>query len=88
MTDGKIEDRVYDLIRHSVRRAGFIARERFLIRPYLQAFPMKAGIWGYGDSYFLNQIRASQEEKGSGYSFWGSLDHIHAVDRAVNSLKP
>lgn len=87
MTDVKKDKRVFRLIRHSVRRARFIADGNFLIRPYLQAFPMKSSIWGYGDHYFLDQIKADKKEEGSGYSFWGSVDHMEAVDRAINRLK-
>jgi len=87
MTDRKKEDRVYELIKHSIRRAEFIANDQFLIRPYLQAFPMKSAIWGYGVTYFNDQIRASKEENASGYSFWGSIDHMLAVDNAINELK-
>lgn len=87
MTDRKKEDRVYELIRHSIRRAEFIAADRFLIRPYLQAFSMKNNIWGYGPKYFLDQVRANDEERGSGYSFWGTIENMRAVDEAVGSLK-
>ncbi|MDH4200921.1 MAG: putative glycoside hydrolase, partial [Spirochaetia bacterium] len=84
LTDIEKDKRVYRLIRHSISRAEFISRNRFLIRPYLQAFPMKSAIWGYGEKYFTDQIRANVDERGSGYSFWGSIENMQALDNSLN----
>ncbi len=85
LTDGPLEERAYRLIDFAVRRGVAMAEESFLIRPYLQGFPMKTSIWGYGERYFLDQIRASSQGGASGFSFWGSIEHMQLVNRAMSA---
>jgi hypothetical protein len=83
LTDIEKEKRVFRLIEHSIQRAEFISGSEYLIRPYLQAFPMKNNIWGYGEKYFLDQVKASNKGDASGFSFWGSIENMAAVDSAL-----
>ncbi|MCB1145209.1 MAG: hypothetical protein KDK38_00280 [Leptospiraceae bacterium] len=83
LTDGPRDERAFRLLRHSARRYLAIADERILIRPWLQAFPMKNSIWGYGRDYFLAQIEGTSIGKNSGYTFWGSFDHMRTVEKVL-----
>jgi len=82
LTDIEISKRIYRLIKHSVSRANEIASSEYIVRPYLQAFPMKNNIWGYGNQYFQDQIAASLSAGGNGFSFWGSLDNMITVNNS------
>jgi len=83
LTGGPIEERAYRLLSHSALRSMHIASDRFLLRPYLQAFPMKNSIWGYGKKYFLDQVRAYEDYNLKGFTFWGAFDHILKVKKAL-----
>jgi hypothetical protein len=74
-----IDERTYQLLKLALSRGTFFARGEFVIRPYIQAFPMKNGLWGYGKKYFADQIRGSAEGGGNGFMFWGMLDHMTLV---------
>lgn len=73
------DERAYRLLYLALSRGTFYAHGNFVIRPYLQAFPMKNGIWGYGKKYFADQIKGSADGGGSGFMFWGMLDHMILV---------
>ncbi|MDH5718668.1 MAG: putative glycoside hydrolase [Spirochaetia bacterium] len=79
------DDRAYNLLRHSAVRSINISQNQFLLRPYLQAFPMKNNIWGYGKKYFLDQIKGYSEQNIYGFTFWGAFDHILKVKKALTN---
>lgn len=83
LTHHPLSRRAYELIKHSIRRSQMISGGAFVVRPYLQAFPMKNRLWGYGESYFLNQIRGARDEGSYGFSFWGAMEHMLRVEKAI-----
>lgn len=72
-------ERAYQLLLLALSRGSFFAQSNFILRPWLQAFPMKNGLWGYGKKYFADQIRGSAEGGGNGFLFWGQIDHMIMV---------
>ncbi|RME93704.1 MAG: hypothetical protein D6767_00480 [Candidatus Hydrogenedentota bacterium] len=87
LTDVPREKRAYRLLRHSALRSLHLASGKAIIRPYLQAFPMKNSIWGYGKKYFLDQVLASKEMGIDGYTFWGAFKHILRVANDLKSIQ-
>ncbi|MES0488882.1 MAG: putative glycoside hydrolase [Leptospirales bacterium] len=83
MTNLPFAKRTYELIKRSVSRGVYLSRENFVIRPYLQAFPMKTKLWGYGKQYFKDQIQATYDSGVNGFSFWGSMKHMMAAETAI-----
>lgn len=81
MTDRPRAERAYALLEHSAARSKHLAAGRYLIRPWLQAFPMKTATWGYGRKYFLDQIKGFTDHNINGYMFWGSFKHLKRVNR-------
>ena len=79
MRDYPRDERAYQLLFLALSRGSFFAQGNFLLRPYLQAFPMKNGLWGYGKKYFADQIRGSADGGGDGFMFWGQIDHMVLV---------
>ena len=77
------KERVYYLIYEALERTLFWGRDLFFVRPWLQAFALKSSIWGYGKEYFLNQIRATRENGIEGYAFWGSLEDMATLKKAL-----
>ncbi|MFO1469838.1 MAG: putative glycoside hydrolase [Turneriella sp.] len=73
------EERTYQLLYLALSRGSFFAHGEFIIRPYIQAFSMKDGLWGYGKKYFADQIKGSAEGGGDGFMFWGKLDDMMLV---------
>ncbi len=73
------DDRAYQLLLLALSRGSFYAQGNFILRPYIQAFPMKNGLWGYGKKYFADQIKGSADGGGNGFMFWGQLDHMILV---------
>lgn len=73
------DERAYQLLLLALSRGTFYAQGNFILRPYIQAFPMKNGLWGYGKKYFADQIRGSADGGGSGFMFWGQIDHMVLV---------
>lgn len=73
------DERAYRLLLLALSRGSFFAQGGFVLRPYIQAFPMKNGLWGYGKKYFADQIRGSADGGGSGFMFWGQIDHMILV---------
>lgn len=83
LTAGPREQRAYNLLAHSARRYQHLANGRFLVRPWLQAFPMKNGLWGYGRDYFAAQIKGGSDHGVTGYMFWGAFEHMLAVEKTL-----
>jgi hypothetical protein len=75
------DERTYQLLLLAISRGVYHAHGEFIIRPYIQAFPMKNGIWGYGKKYFADQIKGAADGGGNGFLFWGQLDHMSLVRR-------
>ncbi|HMY10876.1 MAG TPA: putative glycoside hydrolase, partial [Turneriella sp.] len=73
------DDRAYQLLLLALSRGSFYAQGNFILRPYIQAFPMKNGLWGYGKKYFADQIKGSADGGGNGFMFWGQIDHMVLV---------
>lgn len=73
------EERTYQLLYLALSRGSFFAHGEFIIRPYIQAFSMKDGLWGYGKKYFADQIKGSADGGGDGFMFWGKLDDMMLV---------
>ena len=76
--------RTLRLLLHSAVRSGHLAKNEFLIRPWLQGFAMKTGIWGYGKKYFEDQIKGIQRGGHRGFMFWGSIDDMKRVASSVS----
>jgi len=72
-------ERAYALLKLALLRGSYIAQGSFILRPYIQAFPMKNGIWGYGKKYFADQMKGAADGGGDGFMFWGKLDHMTLV---------
>lgn len=83
MTQGPRDMRVYNLIDLSTRRYLDISNGVFLVRPWLQGFPMSTGLWGYGTTYFENQVKAGKKYGVNGFTFWGSFDHMLNVEKGL-----
>ncbi len=79
-------DRTYSLLLHCAKRYQHLAKGSFIVRPWLQAFPMKTAIWGYGEKYFLDQVYAIQKEKTNGFMFWGAMTHILKAEKALEKI--
>lgn len=75
------EERTYQLLLLALSRGTYFAHGEFIIRPFIQAFSMKDGLWGYGKKYFADQIRGSADGGGDGFMFWGKLDDMMLVRR-------
>lgn len=75
------DDRTYNLLLLALRRGTFFAKGEFVMRPYIQAFSMKDGLWGYGKKYFADQIKGVADGGGDGFLFWGKLDDMSLVRR-------
>ncbi|MBL8034369.1 MAG: hypothetical protein JNJ69_11740 [Leptospiraceae bacterium] len=75
------DERAYQLLLLALSRGTYFAQGEFIIRPYIQAFSMKDGLWGYGKKYFADQIKGSADGGGSGFMFWGKLDDMMLVRR-------
>jgi len=73
------EERTYQLLLLALSRGSFFAHGEFIIRPFIQAFSMKDGLWGYGKKYFADQIKGSADGGGDGFMFWGKLDDMMLV---------
>jgi hypothetical protein len=73
------DERTYNLLLLALQRGAFFARGEFVMRPYIQAFSMKDGLWGYGKKYFADQIKGVADGGGSGFLFWGKLDDMTLV---------
>lgn len=85
LTDGPREKRAYRLLRHSALRYNLIAEGSVVVRPWLQAFPMKNSIWGYGAKYFRDQVHGADIGKNDGYTFWGAYSHILKVEKSLET---
>lgn len=75
------DERAYNLLLLALKRGTFFARGEFVMRPYIQAFSMKDGLWGYGKKYFADQIQGVADGGGDGFLFWGKLDDMSLVRR-------
>ncbi len=84
LTGGPKESRAYNLLAHSAVRSRIIANEQFVVRPWLQGFPMSTGIWGYGPAYFAGQVRGSEAGGIKGFTFWGSFEHMLHVEKSLS----
>lgn len=73
------DERTYNLLLLALSRGTFFARGEFVMRPYIQAFSMKDGLWGYGKKYFADQIKGVADGGGDGFLFWGKLDDMTLV---------
>ncbi len=73
------DERAYNLLLLALSRGTFFAKGEFVMRPYIQAFSMKDGLWGYGKKYFADQIKGVADGGGSGFLFWGKLDDMTLV---------
>ncbi|MBS0619174.1 MAG: hypothetical protein JSR44_13375 [Spirochaetes bacterium] len=81
------DERAYELLLLALKRGTFFARGEFLLRPYIQAFSMKNGLWGYGKKYFADQIRGTADGGGNGFLFWGKLDDMTLVRKTQTEGK-
>ena len=58
----------YRILKEGTHRNVWLAGNRVLVRPYLQAFPYLARPWGIG--YINAQRRGVADGGGSGYIYW------------------
>lgn len=72
-------DRAYQLLLLALSRGVYYAQGEFVMRPWIQAFPMKNSLWGYGKKYFTDQIKGSADGGGNGFMFWGKFEHMTLV---------
>ena len=87
MTDLPKEERVYRLLKESALRYHHLSQDRFLVRPWLQAFAMKTDIWGHGKKYFQDQIKGIREQGTQGFMFWGNIENIREVAENGNNYE-
>lgn len=73
LSGGPYKKRAYNLLYHCTYRANTMARGRFYIRNWLQAFRMKTGLWGYGSYYFDGQTQGSLDGGSRGWLWWGPI---------------
>lgn len=71
------------LVKESIIRGKMFVGEIALIRPYLQAFNFLSPTWG--PQYILTQIRAAEEAKASGFTFWNAKGDYEMVHRALKN---
>ncbi len=72
-------ERAYQLLLLALSRGVYYAQGEFVMRPWIQAFPMKNSLWGYGKKYFADQIKGSADGGGDGFMFWGKFEHMTLV---------
>lgn len=72
-------ERAYRLLHLALSRGVYYAQGEFVMRPWIQAFPMKNSLWGYGKKYFADQIKGSADGGGDGFMFWGKFEHMTLV---------
>lgn len=72
-------ERAYRLLLLALSRGVYYAQGEFVMRPWIQAFPMKNSLWGYGKKYFADQIKGSADGGGDGFMFWGKFEHMQLV---------
>ena len=56
------------------------------MRPFLQGYPGKTSIWGYGKKFFIEQIQGGYENGVKGFLFWGSFKHMRHIQRSLKNL--
>ena len=83
MSDGIKEDRAYNLLALCAKRYQYFAHNNYLVRPWLQAFDMKTGIWGYGEDYIVDQVRGILKHKSHGFMFWGNINQMLMAEKAI-----
>jgi hypothetical protein len=79
LSQGKLEQRAYDLLLHATGRANALARGRFVIRNWLQAFQEKTDLWGYGRTYFDGQTRGCLDGGSRGWLWWGPIEEMFGL---------
>ncbi len=79
MRDYPQAERAYQLLLLALSRGVYYAQGEFVMRPWIQAFPMKNSLWGYGKKYFTDQIKGSADGGGNGFMFWGKFEHMTLV---------
>ncbi|MCB1322990.1 MAG: hypothetical protein KDK34_22225, partial [Leptospiraceae bacterium] len=80
------EKRTYELLKLGSERPVRMGQGRFQVRPWLQAFRIKIGIWGYGEPYMQNQILGSIAGGANGYQFWGPIQEFYIPGRVQKEL--
>ena len=79
--------RPYRIVYDGGIRSLNLTRNRAVIRPYIQAFKMmNSSIWG--PSYINNQIKAVEDSKNSGFTFWNARGDYKMVEKAYKEYKP
>ena len=86
LTSGPVKERTYRLLYHCALRYNHIAQGRYLVRPFLQGYPSKTSIWGYGKKFFIEQIQGGYENGVKGFLFWGSFKHMRHIQRSLKNL--
>ncbi len=78
----------YRIVELSVRKLKKIVGDEVVIRPWLQAFPLKAGK-EFGPSYIREQIEAAESAGANGWLLWSPgnyyLDSYRAMDQLLVS---
>ncbi len=87
LTDAMKANRISQLMDHCAKRYQYIAHNQFLVRPWLQGFPMKVAIWGYGKDYIRKQVRSVKKHGSEGFMFWGSFQNAKKVAQALSTEK-
>ena len=84
MSDGVKENRVYNLLNICAKKYNYLAKNNYIVRPWLQVFDMKTGIWGYGNRYISDQVKATKENGTNGFMFWGNINQMQKGEEALN----
>lgn len=75
------EARTHELLRTGVERPIRIGSGRFLVRPWLQAFRMRTGPWGWGEPYMESQMLGAIEGGAAGFLWWGPIQDFYMPGR-------
>ncbi len=79
-------NRTRELLLMGTARPVAMSRGRFSVRPWLQAFKMSVGRWGWGEPYMEAQIKGTRDGGASGYLWWGPLRLFYLPGRVHKRL--
>ena len=78
-------DEPYYFVSKGIERLKEIVGDEVVIRPWLQAFPLRVTI-GYGPEFIQDQMRASMDSGGIGWLLWSPGNYYHEAYTAMENL--
>lgn len=79
-------DDPYRFLFNGIRRMKELVGDDVVIRPWLQAFPLKVTKGGFGPKYIQTQIVASNDAGGTGWLLWSPGNHYADSYEAMQNI--